>query len=172
MKLVFALAAAALVASSPVFAGKTAYTTSNGVIVDVNADDFAGRAEYSAPTIQLDGPVMGAALVAVIKKANVKGPLHVQGFAMYNGDWRYYTDAVFRGGEAVNFKRTNSNVGSCRRGCTLTEGFNFEISPEQLVKYNENGFVTIQVRSSKSSDHYLIRMPVAYFDAVREASQG
>lgn len=171
MKIFYTLAAAALALSSPVHAGETQYTASNGVVVDVNSDEFAGRAEYSAPSIKLQGDVTGAALVAIIKKAGTEGPLHVQGFAMYNGDWRYYDKAVFRGGESVNFTRTHSNVGSCRYGCTLTEGFNFQITPEQLAKYSEGGVVTIQVRSAKTTKHYLIEMPVSYFDAVQEATQ-
>ena len=61
--------AVSLALATPAFAQmvKSEITVSNGTVVSVNSDDFAGRYEYTAPTIRFDNR-NGFALVAAIKE--------------------------------------------------------------------------------------------------------
>lgn len=149
-------------------------TASNGVVVDVNSDDFAGRAEYTSPSIKFkaaEGSGSGSVLVAKIKKASALGPLIVDGFIVYSGDWQYFESAVYRGGDPVDFKRTGGEVGSCRYGCTLTESFRMNITPADVKKHAEGGVVIVQIRATKNGNTALISIPASYLDAVQEVAK-
>lgn len=152
---------------------KSIFAATNGVNVTIYSDDFARRYEYSAPTIHLKD---GFALVAKIKKGDVIVPAHITGSMMYSGEWRHYNSAIFRGGDAADFTVTNRNVGRCysslhsRATCTLSEGFNIKVGPDEIAKYSLNGILPIQIRAEDGSAE-IISIPVAYFDAVNEASK-
>jgi hypothetical protein len=151
---------------------KSQFTASNGVVVDVNSDDFAGRAEYSAPAIKFspENGGSGYALVAKTRHAGKLGPLNIQGFIMYSGSWRFYSSAIFKGGAAATYAATGRDVGSCRYGCTLTENFMIDLTPTQVEQHAENGVLAIQIRG-KSADTAIIQVPVSYIDAVTEVAK-
>ncbi|MFV3561661.1 hypothetical protein ACNJFJ_21155, partial [Mycobacterium tuberculosis] len=100
LRLIAASAIVAISAPAAAQSVKSQIVATNGVKVDVATDEFAGRVEYVAPTIDFktERGGTGAVFVARIKKSGTVGPLLIQGFVMYSGDWRYYTKAVFRGG--------------------------------------------------------------------------
>lgn len=151
---------------------ETNVTASNGVVISKISDDFAGRHEYSAPAIEVRS-AKGASVIAIpakVRKGSALGEFSVVGFVMYNGDWRYYDSAVFRGGDPVDYTRTDSKVGSCRYGCTLTESFSIRLTPAQIAKHSEGGNIVVQIRS-RSLDTAQISIPVSYIDAVNELAK-
>lgn len=147
---------------------------SNGVIIDVNSDAFANRYEYTAPAIKFseDGSSdgMSFALVAAIKKGGAPTRRYVTGAVYYRGEWHRYSSAVFKGGDPAPFVNTSRDVLSCRYGCSYTEGFNLDITPEQVAKYSEGGVLQVQLRAL-SSNTAIVSIPVSYFEAVSEASR-
>lgn len=151
---------------------KSHVTASNGVVVDVNSDSFAGRAEYSAPNIDFKSEqgASGLALVAKVKRGGTLGTLNVQGFLMYSGEWRFFKSAVFKGGDPVKYTRTDGKVGSCRYGCTLTVSFQMEFTPAQLTAHAENGILAIQIRAT-SGDTAIVNLPISYLVAVNEVAK-
>jgi hypothetical protein len=165
----FLLALVALVTAQPAQAEmtKSQFTAPNGVIVTVNTDDFAGRREFSSPFIEFkpDGGGIGAAMVGRVFNAGKLLDLNVQGFVSYSGDWRFYNSAIFKGGEPAKFHRTGSDVGSCRYGCTLSESFMIDITPEEAKAHSENGIVAIQIRGGPGATG-IIQIPLTYFEAV------
>lgn len=170
--LVAMFAASAIVMPASAQMTKSAFTASNGIVIDVNSDEFAGRAEYSAPVIRF-APAnggSGVALVAKTRHAGTLGSLNVQGFVMYSGSWRFYSDAIFKGGAPAKFKQTGRNVGSCRYGCTLTENFMIEITNDEISKHAENGILAVQLRG-KSADTAIVQIPVGYVLAVNEVAK-
>jgi hypothetical protein len=174
MRFLRVLLGASLLAAAPASAGeKSQVRASNGVIVDVNSDAFANRYEYTAPTIKFseDGASdgMSFALVAAVKKASAPTKRFVTGAIYYRGDWHRYTSALFRGGDAAPFVSMSRDVLSCRYGCSFSEGFMLEITPEQIIKYSQNGVLQVQLRAS-SSNTAIVSIPVSYFEAVAEAS--
>jgi hypothetical protein len=174
VRLVFALAAMVACIAAPVSAEmkKSQLTASNGIVVDVNSDDFADRAEYTAPAIRFtpEGGGLAFALVAKIKKSGSVGPLMIQGGITYSGDWRFYDTAIFKGGDEANFHSMGRDVGSCRYSCTLSEDFSVDISPEDIRKHAENGIIAIQIRA-KSTNTAILSIPVAYIDAINEVAR-
>lgn len=150
----------------------TKIKASNGVEIDLNSDEFAERYEYSAPVINLtsnDG-VDGYLLIFKVRRAGTLGGVKMQGSIMYRGEWRWYETAVFKGGDAVDFKRTDSEVGSCRYGCSLTEDYSITLTPEQIAKHAENGNIPIQIRA-RSTQTLMVTIPVAYINALNEVAK-
>lgn len=163
-----------LFSASPVAAQmvESTYVASNGVKVSVNSDDFAQRAEYTAPSIDFPS-LSGFALVALVKKnGKLSGPM-VVGSIMYRGEWRRYNQAILRGGEAVDATFGDRDVVSCSGsrygGCSLREGFEVRPTKEQIIKYAEGGTLKIQMRP-QSGDAVLMEIPISYFDAINEAA--
>jgi hypothetical protein len=147
---------------------KAQYTAPNGVIVSVNTDDFAGRREFSSPFVKFtpDGGGLGEAMVGEVFNAGKLLGLTVQGVVAYSGDWRFYDSAIFKGGEPAKFHRTSSDVGSCSYGCSLSEDFIIDITPEEAKAHAENGAVAIQIRGRPGATA-IISVPLSYFDAVQ-----
>jgi len=108
---------------------KTQFTAPNGVVVDVNTDEFAGRREYSAPAVKFtpDNGGSGGALVGEVFNDGKLLGITIQGFIVYSGDWRFYKTAIFKGGASAQFHSTGHDVGSCSYGCTLSEDFMIDI---------------------------------------------
>ena len=152
---------------------KSKAVATNGVEVVVYSDDFAGRYEYTAPSIDFStgGGGRGVALVAKVRKNGTLNKTSIQGFIIYTGSWQYFTSAAFRGGDPVNYTRTGGDVGSCRYGCTLTEHFSIELSPQDIAKHSENGIVAVQVRASKTANTGIMNIPVRYIDAINEVAK-
>jgi len=150
---------------------KTQYTAANGVVVDVETDDFAGRREYASPAIEFkpDGGGSGYAIVGRVFDSGKMRDLNIQGFIMYSGDWRFYKTAIFKGGTPAAFHSAGHDVGSCQYGCTLTENFVIDITPEQARAHAENGVVAIQLRGS-SANTAIMSIPVSYIEAVAETA--
>jgi len=100
-------------------------TASNGVVVDLSKDDFAGRAEYGGQMHKFSGTTSqnGAFLVAKTVRAKVTPRLSVQGFVNYRGEWHYYDTAILKGGETVELANIKRDVLSCRYGCSYSESF-------------------------------------------------
>ena len=166
--------ALALVASSPANAQAVESTVaaSNGVEVTVYSDEFANRYEYSAPAVKL---VDGFVLVSTVKKAGTVAPVQLVGAFTYSGEWRRYTSAIYRGGDAANYTDTGRNVGRCsssrysRPSCTLTEQFSIEVSSDDIKKHAQDGSLAIQVRAQDTTTA-LLNVPLVYFQAVEEVS--
>jgi len=150
---------------------KTQYTAPNGVVVDVETDDFAGRREYGSPVVEFkpDGGGQGVAIVGRVFDEGKLKDLNVQGFVMYSGDWRFYKTAIFKGGAPADFHSAGHDVGSCQYGCTLTEKFVIDITPEQARAHAENGVVAIQLRGS-SSNTAILSVPLSYIEAVAQTA--
>ena len=168
--------AAALAIASPVAAQavRSEVTTSNGIVVTVYADEFAGRYEYSAPSINFDSNSF--ALVMAVNRNGEVGDVMIGGSIFYSGDWRFYNSAILRGGEEVAGVFEDRDVVSCRgsrysRGCSVREGFRLMPTDEQIAQYAENGVLAIQLRS-RSSNAIVVNIPVAHIEAVREISRG
>lgn len=105
-----------------------------------------------------------------MRRAKVLGELNIQGFFIYSGEWKFFTSAVFKGGDPVNYTRLGGDVSSCRYGCTLTENFFIKISDEEIKKHSIEGFVSIQIRS-KGLDTAILSIPVEYITAVNEVAK-
>lgn len=148
-------------------------TASNGIVIDVNADDFAGRYEYSAPIIRFGEDNSSFALVARVRQARSPGAVHVQGVISYNGEWRFYEQALYRGGARANYRRVNGNVVSCRgsrySGCALSETFHLDFTPAEVSSHAQNGVLTVQIRA-RSGQPLMLNLPLNYIDAVTEVS--
>lgn len=150
---------------------KSQFTASNGVVVDVETDDFAGRREFSSPLVKFtpDNGGSGGAIVGEVFDSGKLRNMTIQGFVIYSGDWRFYKTAIFKGGAPVDFTSTGRDVGSCRYGCTLSENFIIHITPEEAAAHSENGIVSIQVRGT-SSNTGIMNIPLTYFAAVKEVA--
>jgi hypothetical protein len=153
---------------------KSVVTATNGVEVTVYADEFAGRSEFTAPSISFPN-LGGFALVARVSKNAVTRPLEIVGSIMYNGEWRYYNSAILRGGEIVDSTFNERKVGSCSGsrysgGCSLNEGFTIRPTPAQVTKYSENGNLQIQMQA-QSGASVLVTIPISYIAAVNEIAK-
>jgi hypothetical protein len=175
-KLLCGMAVAAIFATPAIGQSvKSVVAASNGVEVTVYSDDFADRHEYSAPSVKSSSN-QGFVLVAKVDKAATKGAVNLQGTFIYSGDWRFYNNAIFKGGTAVDFTSTSRDVGRChssrysRPSCTLSESFHITITPAQIKQFSANGVLPIQVRASKTADTDMFEIPVSYFDAVAEVA--
>lgn len=150
---------------------KSKITASNGVEVTRSVDEFAGRHEYSAPEIELTtskGGGTGFALVALVRTSSINTGTVIQGGIFYSGDWEFFNSAVFRGGDPVSYTRLRGDVGSCRYGCSLSESFSISLSAEEISKYAVDGVVEMQIRGTASGNTAMLKVPVAYIDAVNE----
>jgi hypothetical protein len=146
-------------------------TASNGVEVTLHSDDFADRYEYTGPTIFFMAEGTGLrsfALVARIREGGVLSPLQIIGSIYYEGDWRRYSRAIFRGGDPADFSEAGREVVTCRGGCSYREGFQITLFAEDVTAHSENGYVLIQVRAAASPDTALIQIPISQIDAVNE----
>lgn len=168
------LVSAAMLAATPLAAQsvKSEVPTSEGITVTAYKDDFAGRAEYTAPKIDFGGSSF--ALVALVVKNGNPSNIQIVGNIFYNGDWRYYNSAILRGGNEVESSFTDRNVVSCRgsrysRGCSLSEGFTLMPTDAQIENFAVDGKVAIQIRA-KRGEAVIVEIPVAYIRAVREAA--
>lgn len=154
-------------------AEETKVTASNGVVIQINLDDFADRTEYSAPAIDFSTEQgdSGFLLLAAVKSAgNVTAP-YLVGYIYYSDDWRRYSQAIFKGGSEAQFQSLDRKVVSCSNSpCKLTEGFQINVSERQVQQYAEGGKLSMQVRGQSSSS-FIISVPVSYFSAIREISQ-
>jgi len=171
--LAMAFAAVAMMAGeAQAQAIKSTVMASNGVEITKSIDEFAGRYEFLAPrqeTKSAKGAFVSS-VVAKVRAGDQNFPTSIQGFIIYYGDWRRFDYAVFRGGDPVNYKNTDKDVGSCRNGCQLTESFMIELTPADIAKHAESGKVPIQIRS-QGSDTVMLEIPVAYIDAVNEIAK-
>lgn len=164
-----------LAVSVPSWAEQVKSTASNGVVIDVNGDDFAGRYEYTAPVIKLPDN-SGFFLVAAIKKQGDAGRPFVTGSVYYTGDWRFYDQAVFRGGDRSEAIFTERKVLSCsgsRYGGSCSHSESFQITPTaaQVAKYAVGGYLDVQI-SAKGQGAIRISVPTDYLAAVAEVSGG
>jgi hypothetical protein len=146
---------------------------SNGVIVTIHADEFANRYEYSAPAINFPD-FGGFALVVRTRQSGIETPIRIVGAIMYRGEWRYYRTAIFRGGVPAAYTRVAGDVGSCSgsrysRGCSLSEQYSIDLTPEEVTRHTQDGRLQIQVRAVQG-DPVMIDIPVSYIDAVTEVS--
>ena len=150
---------------------KTKVTASNGVEVIQSVDEFAGRYEFTAPSIEFTTSKKGGtgfALVALLRTNTINSGAEIQGAIFYKGDWEYFNSAVFRGGGAVNYTRLGGDVGSCRYGCNLSEDFSISLTAEEISKYAVDGVVEMQIRGTSSGNTAMLKVPVAYIEAVTE----
>lgn len=162
----FALAVVTSPASGQ--AVKSTVVAPNGLEVTVYSDDFAERYEYTAPIIDIDK--FSYALVAKIVENGKSRPVSIVGSISYQGDWRYYEKAIFRGGVEASTVFGDRNVVTCSGsryggGCTLREGFQITPTPEQWQSFAASGVVQIQLRA-KDASTTLISVPVSYREAV------
>lgn len=165
----------ALFVSSPLAAQmiESRVTASNGVTVTLNSDEFAGRFEYTAPSIKF-GNGQAFALVASIKEKGQAREPFITGSIMYSDrTWRMYNQAILRGGETVDAVFADRDVVSCRgsrySGCSYSEGFQLKPTAAQISKYAVDGFLAIQLKGSPGSE-LILEVPVEYLSAVKEVS--
>lgn len=160
-----------LISSAPALASEEV-TASNGVIIKVNSDTFSDRYEYTAPVSRIEGG--GFYIVASIKKGGVAGNVFITGSIFYDGDWRYYDKAVYRGGEVApalfSGRKVVSCAGSRYGGCTLSEGFQIEPTDAQIKENAENGFIPIQI-SASGIYPIILNIPLNYIEAVKEVGK-
>lgn len=154
---------------------KSSVTAANGVEVSVHSDDFAGRYEYTAPTIKFGGGDGFAIIAAIRQNGTVKGPF-ISGSIMYTDrEWRRYSQAILRGGEAVDATFGDRDVVSCRgsrySGCTYREGFQIELGEAQRQRLASEGSLQIQLKGSPGSE-LILDVPASYFSAIEETSKG
>ena len=152
---------------------RTTVTASNGVEVSIVSDSFAGRSEFTAPSVRVGdfSTAVGNLLVAAIKEGGQTRHF-VTGFVIYGGSgWHFYERAIFRGGTEANFTAGGRDVGRCTRygGCSHTEEFEIRITPEEIARHAEQGILPIQLRG-RSGNTILFEVPVSYFEAVREVA--
>jgi hypothetical protein len=175
MKRALCLLGAMVALASPAQAEgvKSTLSASNGVEVSLFADEFAGRYEYTAPTINFPN-LSGFALVASVVQNGVAKPPEIVGSVMYNGEWRRYYSAILRGGESVDSTFNDRDVVSCRgsrySGCSLREGFALRPTKAQIAKYAVDGKLQIQLRA-QAGDAVLVDIPVSYIDAISEVAK-
>lgn len=170
------VAAIGLVLAGPAMAEsvKSEVTATNGVVVTVYSDDFAGRHEYSAPSVDFQD---GYVLVSRVDAGGDEGSVSLRGSFIYSGDWRYYDAAIFRGGEEANFVENGRRVGQChssrysRPSCTLIESFVMTVSAEQLAKHARDGKLEFQIRAGRTARSTMVSVPVTYFEAVQEVAE-
>ena len=168
------LVSAVILAATPVAAQsvKSEVQTSEGVTVTAYKDDFAGRAEYTAPKIDFGGGSF--ALVALVVNNGNPSKVQIVGNIFYNGDWRYYNSAILRGGDVVKSSFADRNVVSCSgsrysRGCSLSEGFTLMLTDDQIENFAVDGKVAVQMRAQRG-EAVIVEIPVAYIRAVKEAA--
>lgn len=152
---------------------KSTVAAANGVVVDVYSDDFAARKEFTSPEVKAgDGQIM----VATISKGGVASPIELSGFFVYSGEWRRYSNAVFKGGDVANFISTGRDVGRCsssrysRPSCTLSESSKIALTPADIRSHNIDGVVAIQIRADDTSA-VIFEVPMAYFTAVADVAK-
>jgi hypothetical protein len=172
--LIVLMALGAVVVASPARAQsvRSEVTASNGVAVTVYADDFADRYEYSSPVINFPN-LGGFMMVSRVKRAGTMTPVEVVGAIMYNGEWRFYTTALYRGGVAADYTREGGSVNTCAgsryRGCSLTEQFRLNFTAQDVAQHAENGVLPVQVRAQQG-DPVMLEIPIAHIEAVTEVS--
>lgn len=148
-------------------------TASNGVQVTVYSDEFAGRYEYTSPSVDIPD---GFLLIARVKTGDRAGPADLRGSIVYSDDsWRFYDNAIFRGGARAEFVSNGRDVISCRgsrssRGCSYSESFIINITPDELRQHAQNGILALQLRSNRSTNTVMVEIPTTYFDAVNEVA--
>lgn len=152
---------------------KSIVTASNGIEVTVYSDDFANRKEFTAPYIKVpDGQIT----VATTNKGDAKGVIGLTGFFVYSGEWRRYSNALFKGGDVAKFTSTGRNVGRCsssrysRPSCTLSESFVIDLTPAEIRAHDAGGMIAVQVRADDTSTA-VFEVPMAYFKAIAEVAQ-
>jgi hypothetical protein len=141
---------------------------SNGIPVTISADDAAQRYEYTAPAITLSEN-RGFFLVAAVDHGGTKTPVMVSGTLMYRGDWRFYDQALFQGGEELPGTFDGRHAFSCAssQGCMRSENFKVEPTAAHIQKHAENGMLPVELRA-RGLNPVVIHVPVSHFDAVRE----
>lgn len=152
---------------------KSTLVASNGVSISLNADEFADRYEYTAPDIEIPE----SRSVAWVGRVKVRGewlPLQIGGLAAYQGDWRYYDQAILRGGEELTAHFTDRSVISCAgssrrygQGCLLSESFMILPTRAQIERYAEDGVLAVQIRSRRGQS-MTINVPLDYVAALDE----
>jgi len=152
-------------------------SASNGVVIDINGDEFDGRLEYTAPMVKFDNESSFFLVAAIKANGQQAGPMLVVGNVYYRGEWRQYAAAHLRGGEAVKSTFGDRNVVSCSgsrysSGCSLREGFQLTLTDAQIAKYAADGYVDMKLKASASNEEPVIRVPLSYIHAVREVSRG
>lgn len=174
-KLLIAASLALVAGTANAQSVKSTVVASNGVEVTVHSDEFANRYEYAAPPITLPE---GFALIGRVDRGETKGAVDLVGAFVYNGEWRYYNSALYRGGDPAEFTSTGRNVGRCSAGrsrysrssCTLTERFRIDFSDDDIASHTQDGHIAIQVRATQSTDTVIISVPTSYIEAVNEVS--
>lgn len=152
---------------------KSEVVASNGTPITLYADEFADRYEYSTPTIEIPN-LGGFYFAARVNRSDTLGPIRIVGSLMYDGEWRYFTSAIFKGGREATATFTDKEVVSCRgsrfgRGCSYREGFSITIQETELREFAENEVITLQLRS-RSSENQLISIPLRHFAALKEVA--
>ncbi|WP_395444027.1 hypothetical protein [Caulobacter sp. UC70_42] len=174
MKVLMIAAAVAALATGAV-AAETKVTASNGVKVSVNADQFAARTAYTSPKaiFQAEGEKIqdSEAFAAKVRNADDMSALTIQGRIRYANRWRYYRNAVFKGGDPAPVEITGRDVATCMTStCIFNERFVIDITPEQIAKYAEGGNLSVQFRS-ETGQVAVMTIPVSYLEAVQEVAR-
>jgi hypothetical protein len=144
-------------------------TASNGVTVTVEGDEFKPSTDYSGPFMRTGE----GGYVVAIRKTNSSGAtvFIVQGFVIYNTDWRFYDRAYLPGGREVKFTSLGREVGRCSRygGCTHSENYQLTFTSEQIAEGLKSGDLRVQI-GSKSNSEFVISIDPAQVRAVAEVA--
>lgn len=150
-------------------------TASNGINVSITGDDFDGKLEFTAPKLKISDDEYSFLFVAIVKKTGQPaGSVQLAGSLYYDGDWRRYHEAKFRGGEVAKGDFNDRDVLSCRSSsseCTLREGFHVWLTDAQIQKYAVGAYIDLKFKASKSSEEPVVSVPISYIEAVKEVSR-
>lgn len=158
-----------LATTSPLSAAAmTEKLASNGITITVDGDEFKPRTDFSAPFNRAEG---GGYIFNVRRLNDGTVSYQIQGFTIYDGEWRMYDRAYLPGGEAVEFTSTGRKVTRCGRygGCTLNEGYLLMLTREQVDGALRSGSLRAQI-SGRGLGEFVITVPSEQISAALEVA--
>ena len=159
-------------AFSSVQGQETAHVTAeNGVVLNVLADEFAGRRDVLGPTIHLMNPrrIPSYAYVARSISTRTSAAITVQGELTTIGANPSFAQItpILRGGEALPFQITSRQTRECTSICSYSYHFIVQVSEHQIDNHRASGAVVIQFRSADGTWRPTLSIPLSHFEAVR-----
>ena len=169
---VMVVAATALALGTPAAADSRKAIASNGIEISFEGEDgFSPARTVAAPFIRTSD---GGYVFAYRKPVNGDAPYYlIQGLVSYNGEWRFFDRAYYQGGVPARFDSLDRDVGHCSRygGCSHSESYQVAISSVELAQHTRDGNLAVKI-DAKGAEGFVIVIPKAYIDAVKEAGAG
>ncbi|MFN3523908.1 MAG: hypothetical protein ACK4YQ_16805 [Phenylobacterium sp.] len=142
-------------------------TAPNGVVIQIDGDEFSPFVDYTAPFHQQED---GGYVFAVRKRGSGDAVFLAQGFIYYSGDWRFYDRAYLPGGNSVDFASSERKVLGCSRysGCRYSESYQLTFTPEQVKAGLREG-IRVQVRG-RGAGEFVIAFSAPELEAAMAVS--